>query len=84
MPHFLIKNIEQDVLRKLYLLLTAFFFRLTNAASVTRFGILLYFVQLFKPFATINLPKSSTVLGNSCKGVKINHFSSEIIFGQLL
>ena len=36
------------------------------------------------PFATINLAKSSTFLGNFCKGVKIYHFSSEIIFGQLL
>ena len=31
-----------------------------------------------------NLPKSSTFLGNICKGVKIYHFPSEIIFGQLL
>ena len=30
--------------------------------------------------ATINLPKSLTFLGNFCKGVKIYHFSSEIIF----
>ena len=32
---------------------------------------------------TINLPKSPTFLGNFCKGVKIFHFSSEILFGQL-
>ena len=37
-----------------------------------------------KPLATINLPKYPTFLGNFCKGVKIYHFSSEIIFGQLL
>ena len=37
-----------------------------------------------KPLATINLPKSRTFLGNFCKGVKIIHFSSETIFGQLL
>ena len=37
-----------------------------------------------KPVATISLPKSPTFLGNFCKGVKISHFSSEIIFGQLL
>ena len=37
-----------------------------------------------KPFATINLPKFSTFLGNFCKGAKIIHFSNEIIFGQLL
>ena len=52
--------------------------------SVTRLGNLLDFGHLFKAFATINLPKSSTFLGNFCKGVKIYHFSSEIIFGQLL
>ena len=38
----------------------------------------------FKPLATINLPKSPTFLGKFCRGVKIDHFSSEIIFGQLL
>ena len=38
--------------------------------------------NFFKPLATINLPKSYTFLGNFCKGVKIFHFSSEIIFGQ--
>ena len=32
----------------------------------------------------MNLPKSPTFLGNFCKGVKICHISSEIIFGQLL
>ena len=37
-----------------------------------------------KPLATINLPKSLTFLGNFCKRVKIYHFTSEIIFGQLL
>ena len=36
-----------------------------------------------KPLATINLPKSPTLLGNFCKGVKIFNFSSEITFGQL-
>ena len=36
-----------------------------------------------KPLATINLPKHLTFLGNFCKGVKIIHFTSEIIFGQL-
>ena len=42
------------------------------------------FVNFLKPLATINLPKSLTVLGNFCVGAKIYHFSSEIIFGQLL
>ena len=40
--------------------------------------------NFLKPLATINLPKSPTFLGNFCKGVKIYHFTSEIIFGQLL
>ena len=52
--------------------------------SVTRLDNLLDFGQLLKPLATINLPKSPTILGNFCKGVKINHFSCEITFGQLL
>ena len=43
--------------------------------SVTSLGDLLDFGNFLKPFATINLPKSS---------IKIYHFSSEIIFGQLL
>ena len=51
--------------------------------SVPRLGDLLDFGQLFKPLEAINLPKSPTFLGNFCKGVKIYHFSSEIIFGQL-
>ena len=49
--------------------------------SVTRFGDLLDFL---KPLATIKLPQSSPFLGIFCKGVKIIHFSSETIFGQLL
>ena len=39
------------------------------------------FIELW---AAINLPKSHSFLGNSCKGVKINQFSCEIIIGQLL
>ena len=35
-----------------------------------------------KPVPTIILPKSPTLLGNFCKGVKIIHFSSEIIFRE--
>ena len=31
-----------------------------------------------KPLVTINLPKSSTFLGNFWKGIKIDHFPSEI------
>ena len=53
--------------------------------SVTRFDDLLDFEKLPEVIvATISLPKSHTFLGNFCKGVKIFHFSSEIIFGQLL
>ena len=37
-----------------------------------------------KHVATINLPKLPSLLSNFCKGIKIFHFSSEIIFGQLL
>ena len=38
--------------------------------------------HFLKPLATINLPKYPTFFGNFCKGVKINHFSSEIILGN--
>ena len=34
-------------------------------------------------YSTINLPKLPTYLSNFCKGVKIFHFSSEILFWQL-
>ena len=45
----------------------------------------IYFLGNFsKPVETIILPKLPTFLGNLYKGVKIFHFSSEIIFGQLL
>ena len=46
--------------------------------SVTRFGDLLDFGQLF------NLPQSPPLLGNFWKGVKIFIFSNVTIFGQLL
>ena len=52
--------------------------------SVTRLGDFCTLGNFFKPLATINLPNSLTFLGNFCKGIKIYHFSSEIIFGQLL
>ena len=51
---------------------------------MTRFGNFLHFGQLLKLFATMNLPKSPTFLGNFSKGAKIIDFSNEIIFGQLL
>ena len=40
--------------------------------------------NILKPLATINLPQSSPFLVIFCKGVKIIHFSSETISGQLL
>ena len=40
--------------------------------------------SFINPLAAINLPKSPTFLGKFCKGAKIYHFSTEIIFGQLL
>ena len=40
--------------------------------------------KFLKPLATINLPKSLTFLRNFCKGVKIYHFCSKIIFGHVL
>ena len=39
--------------------------------------------NFLKPLTTINLPKSHTFLGNFCKGVKIYHFSIEIIYRHL-
>ena len=51
--------------------------------SVIRLGDLLVLGNFLKPLATTNLPKSYT-LGIFCKGVKIYHFSREIIFWQLL
>ena len=38
--------------------------------------------KFLKPLAAINLSKSTTFLGNFCKGVKIYHFFSEIILGN--
>ena len=49
--------------------------------SVTRYGDFLDFGQFLKPLATINLPKSPTVLGNFCVCTKSFNFSSEIILG---
>ena len=57
---------------------------LSSPNSVTRLGIFWTLGNFLKPLVTINLSKSLTFLGNFCKGVKIYHFSSEILFGQLL
>ena len=51
---------------------------------MTRLGDFLHLGNHSKPVATIILPKSPKLLGNFCTGVKIIHFFSEIIFGQLL
>ena len=40
--------------------------------------------NFLKPLVTINLSKSPTFFGNFCNCVNIYHFSSEIIFVQLL
>ena len=52
------------------------------SVSVTRLDDLLDFGNFLKPLAIINFPKSPTLLGNFCKGVKIYCFSSEIISGN--
>ena len=54
------------------------------ASHVTRLGDFCTLGNHYKQVATIILAKSPTLLGNFCKGAKIIHFSSEIIFGQLL
>ena len=51
---------------------------------MTRFGVFWTLGNFLKPLATTNSPKSPTFLGNFCKGFKIFHFSSQIIFGQHL
>ena len=52
--------------------------------SVTRLDNFWTLGNFLKHLATINLPKYPTFLGIYCKGVKIYHFSCEIIFGQLI
>ena len=48
---------------------------------MTRLGNYLDFGQVFKGFGNNSF---APFLGNFCEGVKIYHFSSDIIFGQLL
>ena len=50
---------------------------------VTRLGNFLHFGQLLKACGNNYFAQIAHILGNFCKGVKIFHFSSEIIFGQL-
>jgi len=46
-------------------------------------GDLLHFGQLFKASGSNYFDQIAHALANFCKGVKIFHFSSGIIFGQL-
>ena len=52
--------------------------------SVTRLGNFLPFGQIFKAFGNTYFAQISHILRQFCKGVKIYHLSSEIIFRQLL
>ena len=52
--------------------------------SVTRLGDLLDFGQLYKAFGNNQFVQIYHILRQFCIGVKIYHFSSEIIFGQHL
>ena len=52
--------------------------------SVIRLDDILHFGQLFKTFGNNYFAQTATFLGNFCEVVKIFHFSSGIIFGQLL
>ena len=56
----------------------------SDLTSVTRSGHFWTLSNFLKPLATISFPKSPNILSNFCKGVKIYHFCSEIIFRQLL
>ena len=55
-----------------------------KSGSVTRLGNLLYFGQLFKACGINYFSLIAHILGNLRKVVKIFHFTSEIIFVQLL
>ena len=76
----------------MYKLLWLLFEQLWWKLGTSKFGqcdqigqfIELWRTNFLKPFATLNLSKSPTFLGNFCKGVKIYHFSCKIIFGQIL
>ena len=74
------KNVRQK--RQCKQTLTSKLYLLEQCDQIGRFFCTLG--NFLKPLALINLPKSLTFLGNFCKGVKIYHFCSEIIFGQLL
>ena len=67
-------NIERCFLLTFYLI----------RGSVTRLDDFCFLGKHSKPVGAIILPKWLTLLGDFCKCVKIIHFSSEIIVGQLL
>ena len=52
--------------------------------SMSRLGDLLHFGQLFKACGNNYFALIAHILGHFCKVVKIFHFASEIIFGQIL
>ena len=51
---------------------------------MTRLGDLSDLGNFSKNVTSITFPKSTTFLGIFCKGVKIFHFSSELILGNFL
>ena len=51
---------------------------------MTRLGDLVPFGQLFKACGNNYFAQIAHILGKFCKLVEIFHFSSEIIFGELL
>ena len=55
-----------------------------SGRSVTRLDNLLHFGQLFKACGNNYFALIAHILGHFCKVVKIFHFASEIIFGQIL
>ena len=56
----------------------------SELSNVTRLGDLLHFGQLFKASGNNYCTQIAHIFVIFCNGVKIFHFSCEIIFGQLL
>ena len=52
--------------------------------SVTRLGDFINFGRPFKASGNNCFTQITQLLGNFCEGAKIIHFSSKIIFGELL
>ena len=76
-------QIEQDIYYPIGLIVNLATFDGSEVSiNVTRFGDFLHFGQPFKAGGSNFLPKMPTLLSNFCKGVKINHFSREIILGN--